>query len=135
MIGPPDGDDFIHSPVREGGIIFIFRGATRVRGQNCTGTASVPVAGRRGRFVTVERASCSVLAALVTRVDGARGRWCNANGADRMPWCTWCYAARTALVRLAGRLPVGMGALSDTAALGGRGTSVLQRSCSAGDEG
>ena len=47
----------------------------------------------------------------------------------------WCYAARTALVRLVGRLPVGMGALSDTAALGDRRTSVLQRSCSASDEG
>ena len=48
-----------------------------------------------------------------------------------------CYAARTALVRLAGRLPVGMGAgaLSDTTALGDCGTSVLQRSCSARDEG
>ena len=67
-----------------------------------------------------------------------------------------CYAARTGLVRLVGRLPVGMGApsdtaalgdqlvgrlpvgmgaLSDTAALGDRRTSVLQRSCSASDEG
>ena len=47
----------------------------------------------------------------------------------------WYYAARHGLVRLVGRLPVGMGALSDTAALGDRGTSVLQRSCSASDEG
>ena len=46
-----------------------------------------------------------------------------------------CYAARTGLVRLVGRLPVGVGALSDTAALADRGTSVLQRSCSARDEG
>ena len=36
---------------------------------------------------------------------------------------------------LVGRLPVGMGALSDTAALGDRGMSVLHRSCSARDEG
>ena len=46
-----------------------------------------------------------------------------------------CYAARNGLIRLVGRLQVGMGALSDTAALGDRGTSVLQRSCSARDEG
>ena len=46
-----------------------------------------------------------------------------------------CYAARTGLVRLVGRLPVGAGALSDTAALGDRGTSVLQRSCCARDKG
>ena len=51
---------------------------------------------------------------------------------DGMPWC---YAARHGLVRLVGRLPVGMRALSDTAALRDRGTSVLQRSCSASDEG
>ena len=36
-----------------------------------------------------------------------------------------CYAARTGLVRLVGRLPVGMGALRDTAALGDRATIVL----------
>ena len=47
----------------------------------------------------------------------------------------WCYATRTALVRLVGRLRVGMGVLSDTAALADRGMSVLQRSCSARDEG
>ena len=46
-----------------------------------------------------------------------------------------CCAARTELVRLVGRLPVGVGALSDTAALADRRTSVLQRSCSARDEG
>ena len=49
-----------------------------------------------------------------------------------------CYAARTGLVRLVGRLLVGMGALSDTAAFGGlgdRGTCVMQRSRSAVDEG
>ena len=45
------------------------------------------------------------------------------------------YAARSGLVRLVGRLPLGMGVLSDTAAIGDRGTSVLQRSCSATDEG
>ena len=38
-----------------------------------------------------------------------------------------CYAARSGLVRLVGRLPLGMGVLSDTAAIGDRGTSVLQR--------
>ena len=37
--------------------------------------------------------------------------------------------------RLVVRLPVGMGALSDTAALGDCGISVLQRSCSARGEG
>ena len=47
----------------------------------------------------------------------------------------WCYAAGGGLVRLVGRLPVGVGALSDTAALGDRGMRVLQRCCSAGDEG
>ena len=46
-----------------------------------------------------------------------------------------CYAARTGLVRLVGRLLVGMGALSDTAALGDRRTNVLEHSCSASDEG
>ena len=56
-------------------------------------------------------------------------------GGSAMALMPWCYAARTGLVRLVGRLPVGMGALSDTAALGDRGTSVLQRSCSARDEG
>ena len=37
----------------------------------------------------------------------------------------WCYAARNALVRLVARLPVGMGALSVSAPLSVRGTSVL----------
>ena len=45
------------------------------------------------------------------------------------------YAAETGLVRLLSGLPVGMGAMSDTAALGDRGTSVLERYCSARDEG
>ena len=61
----------------------------------------------------------------------ASRRWCN--GADAL--MPWCYAVGNGLVRLVGRLPVGMGALSDTAALGDRGMSVLQRSCSARDEG
>ena len=55
-------------------------------------------------------------------------------GGGAMALMPWCYAARHGLVRLVGRLQVGMGALSDTAALGDRGTSVLQRSCSASDE-
>ena len=42
-----------------------------------------------------------------------------------------CYAVGSELVRLVGRLPVGMSALSDTAALGDRGMSVLLRCCSA----
>ena len=52
-----------------------------------------------------------------------------------MALITRCYAARTGLIRLVGRLLVGMGALSDTAALGDRGTSVLERSCSAHELG
>ena len=46
-----------------------------------------------------------------------------------------CYAVVNGLVRQVGRLPVGTGALSDTAALADRGTSVLERSCSARDQG
>ena len=46
----------------------------------------------------------------------------------------WCYAATNELVRLVGRLPVGMGAPGDTAALADRAASVLQRFCSARDE-
>ena len=64
-----------------------------------------------------------------------RWRVRESGGAMAMALMPWCYAARNGLVRLVGRLPVGMGALSDTAALGDRGTSVLQRSCSARDEG
>ena len=56
-------------------------------------------------------------------------------GGGAMALMPWCYAARNELGQLVGRLPVGMGALSDTAALGDRGTSVLERSCSARDEG
>ena len=37
----------------------------------------------------------------------------------------WYYAARHGLVRLVGRLPVGMGALSDTAALSDRLLSTI----------
>ena len=61
--------------------------------------------------------------------------WRVREGGGAMALMPWCYAAPNALVRLVGRLPVGIGALSDTAALGDRGTSVLQRSCSARDEG
>ena len=56
-------------------------------------------------------------------------------GGGAMALIPWCDAAGTALVRLVGRLPDGMGALSDTAALSDRGISVVQRSCSARDEG
>ena len=62
-------------------------------------------------------------------------RWRVREGGGAMALVPLCYAARTGLVRLVGRLPVGMGALSDTAALADRGMSVLQRSCSARDEG
>ena len=62
------------------------------------------------------------------------GAWAS-EGGGAMVLMPWCYAARNGLVRLVVRWPVGTGALSDTAALGGRGTSVLQRSCSASDEG
>ena len=59
----------------------------------------------------------------------ARGRWCN--GAD----AAVLRVQKCGPVRLVGRLPVGMGVLSDTVALAGRGMSVMQRSCSARDEG
>ena len=52
-----------------------------------------------------------------------------------MPLMPWCDAAAKGLVRLVGRWPVGVGAPGDTAALTDRGASVLQRSCSASDEG
>ena len=55
-------------------------------------------------------------------------------GGGAMALMPRCYAARTGLVRLVGRLLVGVGALSDTAALSNNGTSVLQRSCSAGGQ-
>ena len=61
--------------------------------------------------------------------------WHVREGGGAMALMPWCYTARTGLVRLVGRLPVGMGVLSGTAALGDRGTSVLERSCSATDEG
>ena len=52
-----------------------------------------------------------------------------------MPLMPWCDATTNGLVRLVGRLPVGAGALGDTAVLADRGVSVPQRSCSASDEG
>ena len=61
--------------------------------------------------------------------------WSVREGGGAVALMPRCYAARTGLVRLVGRLPVGMGALSDTAALADRGMSVLHRSCSARDEG
>jgi hypothetical protein len=64
--------------------------------------------------------------------------WRVQEGGGAMALMPRCYAARTGLVRLVGRLLLGMGALSDTAALGDlgdRGTCVMQRSCSAVDEG
>ena len=61
--------------------------------------------------------------------------WRVREGGGAMALMPRCYAATTGLVRLVGRLPVGVGVLSDTAALADRGTSVLQRSCSARDEG
>ena len=61
--------------------------------------------------------------------------WRVQEGGGAMALMPRCHAARTGVVRLVGRLPVGMGALSDTAALGYRGTSVLERYCSARDEG
>ena len=63
------------------------------------------------------------------------GRWCLPAGVceravvQSMALMPRCYASRSGLVQLVGRLPVRMGALSDTAALGDRGMSVLQRSC------
>ena len=61
--------------------------------------------------------------------------WRVREGGGAMALMPWCYAAGSALVRLMGRLPVGMGALSDTAPLGDHGTSVLKRSCTACDQG
>ena len=60
--------------------------------------------------------------------------WRVREGGGAMALMPRCYAASSVLVRLVGRLPVGMGVLSDTAALGDRGMSVLQRYCSARDE-
>ena len=42
--------------------------------------------------------------------------WRVREGGGAMALMPWCDAARTALVGLVGRLPIGMGALSDTAA-------------------
>ena len=61
--------------------------------------------------------------------------WRVREGGGAMALMPWCYAASSGLERVVVRLPVGVGALSDTAALADRGTSVLQRSCSARDEG
>ena len=61
--------------------------------------------------------------------------WLVLEGGGAMALMPRCYAARTGLVRLVGRLPVGMGALSDTALLDDRRTGVLQRSCCARDKG
>ena len=61
--------------------------------------------------------------------------WRVREGGGAMALMLWCYAAGGGLVWLVGLLPVGAGALSDTAALGDRGMSVLQRCCSADDEG
>ena len=61
--------------------------------------------------------------------------WRVREGGGAMALMPWCYAAGSALVRLVGWLPVGMGAVSDTAALGDRGMSVRHRSCSDRDEG
>ena len=61
--------------------------------------------------------------------------WRVQEGGGAMALMPRCYAARSGLVLLVSWLLVGMGALSDTAALGNNGTSVLQRSCSASDEG
>ena len=61
--------------------------------------------------------------------------WRVREGGGAMALMPRCYASRSGLVRLVGRLQVGMGALSDTAALGDCRTSVLERSCSATDEG
>ena len=61
--------------------------------------------------------------------------WRVREGGGAMALMPWCHSARTGLVKLVGQLPVGMGALSDTAALGDRGMNVLERSCSARGEG
>ena len=64
--------------------------------------------------------------------------WRVQEGGGAMALMPRCYTARTGLVRLVGRLLVGMGALSDTEALGylgDRRTCVMQRSGSAVDEG
>ena len=50
--------------------------------------------------------------------------WRVREGGGAMALMPWCYAARHGLVRLVGRLPVGMDAPSDTAALGDRGSSL-----------
>ena len=49
-----------------------------------------------------------------------------------MPW--W-HAPQTDWYGVLGRFPLGMGVLSDAASCGDRGTSVLERFCSATDDG
>ena len=66
--------------------------------------------------------------------EGLRGSmvptsWRVREGGGAMALMPRCYAAASGLVRLVGRMPVGKGVLSDTAALGVRDASVLQRSC------
>ena len=65
-------------------------------------------------MVPTKRAFSSVLAALLPT------SWRVREGGGATALMPWYYAARNGLVRLVGRLPVGMGALSDTAALGDR---------------
>ena len=61
--------------------------------------------------------------------------WRVHEGGGAMALMPRCYAARSGLVRLICRLAVAAGPLSDTAAPSDRRTSVLERSCSATDEG
>ena len=51
--------------------------------------------------------------------------WRVREGGGAMALMPWCYTGRNGLVRLVGRLPVGMGALSDTAALSDRLLSTI----------
>ena len=60
--------------------------------------------------------------------------WRVREGGGAMALTPRCYASTSGLVQLVSWLPVGVGVLSDIAALGYRGTSVLERSCSAHDE-
>ncbi len=85
--------------------------------------------GDRGTSV-LER-SCSARDESRTMVPTS---WSVREGGGAMALMPRCYAAVNGLIRLVCRSAVGMGALSDTAALGDRGTSVLERSCSARDE-
>ena len=51
--------------------------------------------------------------------------WRVREGGGSMALTPWCYTGRNGLARLMGRLPVGMGALSDTAALSDRLLSTI----------